>query len=447
MKMAVSNILQCPFLRLLIAFRPLLRGLVLCVACSSTIQASDSLSKDWEFTGFGTLGYAHSDKYSDLILKRNVSQRSQTIEDNGWLVDSRLGFQLNKEINHHWEVVSQVVAREKTRNTLENSIEMAFLRYRSNQLWELQAGRMPLEIFLLSDHLDVGYSYHWVRPPTEFYGWIPFSYLDGAKTSVEFISPVTNSLIRLDAYGGTTQATLNISYSNGGTSYNTAKANPIFGVGITREKDNLLLRANVTHFKISEDIEAIEALKELVSHPEIQSHWPNAIQIAEDYSLEEAEFDYVSLGLSWTPGDWLVQGEYSDIGSDSYGTYDGQRAYLQLGYRFKQVLPHITYSRSWDYRDYPYDGPPATPQSLPAGTLEALGLALEDNRYSGLVNQYTVSVGIRWDFSTQKALKLQCDRTKLYDGSLGILPTTRSAPRNWQEDTRSWCSATLDWIF
>ncbi len=445
MRVAFSTLFQWPGFMQFRFIRGLLSCLFLYAASMPVNHAAEGASTSWEFTGFGTLGYAPSDKYSDLILKRNVSQRSQTIEDNGWLVDSRLGFQLSKELSPQWDIVTQALAREKVHNTLENSIEMAFLRYRSNGIWSVKLGRMPLNIFLLSDHKEVGYSYHWVRPPTEFYGWIPFSYLDGAQFSLEFFN--MDALLRLDAYIGTTQATLNISYSKGGSSYNTAKAEPTHGLGISWEKNNLTLRFNATHFKISKDIQAITELKNFVSDPDIQTYWPEATQIAEDYSLENAEFNYLSVGLSWQPGAWVIQGEISDIGSASYGTYDGQRAYIQVGRRFNQFLPHISYSRSWDYRDYPYESAPATPQSLPSGTLEALGLALEDNRFSGVVNQYTLSVGIRWDFAAQKVLKLQCDRTTLYDGSLGIFPTTRSAPRNWQEDVRVWCSSTFDWIF
>ncbi len=418
----------------------------LCLYIPMAFSTESSFIEDWDFTGFGTLGYAQSDKYSDLILKRDVSQRSQEIEDKNWLVDSRLGLQLRKELNLDWDLMAQVVAQEKTRNTLENSIEMAFLRYQANDNWRFRAGRMVLDIFQLSDHRNVGYSYHWVRPPTEFYGWIPFNHYDGFNTSFELTN--LDSLLRLEAYVGQTEATVNIGYTQRGSSYNIVKANPTQGIGITWQKGDLTLRANLTLFRITEEIEAITELKSFTNDPVIQNAWPEAAQIADDYALRDAWFNYVSWGFTWNPRAWVLQGEFSDIDSDSYGTYDGQRAYLHLGYRFGRFLPHLTYSRSWDYRDYPYDPAPATPTDvLPAGTLEALELTIKDNRLSGIVNQYTISIGVRWDFASQKTLKLQCDRTTLYDGSLGIFPTPEPAPRNWQEDVRTWCSTTFDWIF
>jgi hypothetical protein len=80
----------------------------------------------WDITGFGTIGYAETDKYNDLVLKRNITQKSQTIEDKPWLIDSRLGLQARKELNPGWDAIGQIVAQEKVDNSLENAIEMAF---------------------------------------------------------------------------------------------------------------------------------------------------------------------------------------------------------------------------------------------------------------------------------------------------------------------------------
>ncbi len=426
----------------------LLKLLVCCLAlcCQSLASAEDSLVEDWDITGFGTLGYAHSGKYTDAILKRNISQRSQRVEENGWLVDSRLGLQVSKEFNAHWDAVGQVVLQEKVDNSLENSFEMAFVRYQSDGFWNMRLGRMVLDTFLLSDYRNVGFSYQWVRPPPEFYGWIPFTHYDGIKTIFEFGD--FDQFMRIEAYIGNGGAKVNIGYQGGGTSYNHAKTSPMLGMGVTWEKDNLTLRAYVTQFRISEEIAAIEELQGFVNDPAIQAYWPQASQIADDYALKGSTFNYHSLGFSWRPLAWQLQGELSHVSSDSFGTYGGKRGYLHFGRRFGTFFPHVTYSRSWDGRGYPYDAAPATPTPpLPAGTLEALEASLIDNRLSGVVNQYTASIGLRWDFASHKALKLQCERTKLYGGSFGIYPTIMAAPRDLQELTRSWCSTTFDWIF
>ncbi len=409
--------------------------LVFCLPPQASAQSE--IFEEWNFSGFGTLGYAQSDKYSDFILKRNISQRSQKIEDNGFLVDSRLGFQVSKEFFTDWDLVTQLVLKEKVHNNVENSLEMAFVRYQFNPMWSVRFGRMVLDSFLLSDHRNIGFSYHWVRPPTEFYGWIPYNHYDGIKASFELGD--FERYLRLDVFSGKSDATVNIGYGDGGASYNYVNANSIIGMGITWEKGDLALRSYSSKFKIADEIAAIKQLKALTSTPAVQSNWPQAQQIAQDYGLENADYTYYSLGLLWEPGTWMLQAEVSDVNSSSFGTYSGQRGYVHLAYRFATFLPHISYSRSWDDTDYAYE-------SAPPG-FEDLEAVIIDNELSGLIKQYTISLGLRWDFASQKALKLQCDRTTIKEGSFGIFPTPKGVPRIMPEAIRTWCSATFDWLF
>jgi len=409
------------------------------------VHAQGSLFTDWELTGFGTFGYAESGKYDDLILKRNITQRSQKIEDHGWLVDSVLGLQVRKELDAHFDLVGQIVAKERANNSVDNSVEMAFFRYQSDDRWSFQFGRMVLDTFLLSDHRDVGYSYHSVRPQNEFYGWIPYSNYDGLKTVFEFGD--FDSSVRLEAFVGKTKATVNIGYKDDETSNNYVKSAPIMGGGVTWEMDDFLLRAYIARFRFTENTEAIKALLAYVEP--IKGFWPESVQIAEAYSIEDAKVTYGSIGFEWTPGAWFFQGEFSDVSGDYFGSYDGQRAYLQVGHRFGDFLPYITYSYSWDEREFPYDPPaPVSPALDPI--LQGLYAVLKDNLSSGLIDQQSVSLGVRWDFASRKALKLQCDYATIGDNSLGIYPTPDTpevGTRNWQKDSRTWCSATFDWVF
>jgi hypothetical protein len=425
----------------LVFFGWVLTSLCLCPKASAQSESFEP----WHVTGFGTLGYAQSSKYSDLILKRNITQRSQKIEDNGFLVDSRLGLQASKTFLSQWDVVTQLIIKEKVYKDVTDFLTMAFVRYQFNPAWSVRVGRMVFDSFLLSDHRNVGYSYHWVRPPTEFYGWIPYDHYDGIEASFELGD--FERYLRLDVFTGRSAARVNIGYGSGGSSYSYIRAHSIIGVGMTWETGNLALRAYSSQFKISDEIALIEELKAFTSSPNVQTHWPQAKQIAQDYGLNNTDYTYNALAFSWETGTWLLQGELSDVSSSSFGTYGGQRGYIHVARRFGPFLPHVSYSRSWDDTDYSYDPAPATPSSLPAGTFESLEVTLIDNERSGVIKQYTISVGIRWDFASQKALKVQCDRTTVKEGSLGIFPTPIEAPRILPEATRTWCSTTFDWLF
>jgi len=416
----------------------------------SLALASDSLLNDWELTGFGTLGYTDTSKYDDLVIKRNITQRSKKIENDGWLLDSSLGLQVRKELELEWDVVGQFVAKEKVNNSLENSIEMAFLRYRSNDGWSFQLGRMVLDTFLLSDHRDVGYSYHTVRPQAEFYAWIPFSHYDGFKTSIEFGD--FDNLVRFEAFAGKTKATVNIGYLDTPTSYNYVKAAPIIGTGITWETGDFTLRASIARFRFTQNTAANKDLYESVIQLE-QLGWAESREIADAYAIEGRRVTYSSIGFHWTPSHWLFQGEVSDVEGENFGNYDGQRAYLQIGYRFGEWLPHMGYSYSRDERDFPFDRfvyPDGHPASIYQPVLDGAHVLLSDNLSSAIMDQRSFTLGVRWDFASQKALKLQCDFATIDDNSLGIYSTPDTIDgekRNWEKASRSWCSTTFDWVF
>ena len=56
-----------------------------------------------------------------------------------------------------------------------------------NQL-DFRVGRINFDAFLMSDHRHVGYAYPWVRPPSEFYAWIPIFSMDGIDAAYNFQS-------------------------------------------------------------------------------------------------------------------------------------------------------------------------------------------------------------------------------------------------------------------
>jgi hypothetical protein len=161
---------------------------------------------------------------------------------------------------------------------------------------------------------------------------------------------------------------------------NYVKSAPVYGGGVTWEKDELTLRAYISRYRFVDNTNALKALLGYVNDPTIKNFWPEAQKIANDYAIENAKVTYGAVGFAWTPGPWHYQGELSFVKASNFGTYDGERAYIQVGRRFGEFLPHITYSRSWDNRDFPYS-PPASYPAIPGldPVLQSLYATLKDN--------------------------------------------------------------------
>lgn len=401
---------------------------------SGQVNADSSSSENWLVSGFGTLGYSQTDKYETRTARRNIYQSGDKLRNNGFLIDSRFGLQLTGHLGEHWEAVGQILVREQLSKHVEDYINMAFVRYRVNNEWQISLGRQAFDVFFLSDHRNIGYSYEWVRPPTEFYGFIPNDSFDGIKISKNW-----------GDFGDDWQWTLSVGNIKakfdsdvvGNTSrVDSAKMKPMYSTELSWQAGQWEFRSSIALLKFKQKLEVMDLLDQLA--PVFQPIWPEFSLIVDDFP-SSYQMRYGTLGVAWLSGDWKIKSEWSFIEGNAI-SFNGQRAYLHLAKRWQdwQVFSSLGYAKD-DNKKLGYVPPHPS-----------LGL---DNFYTGMVesiaeishNQRSISVGLRWDFAAQKALKLQCDQFHFKAGSGSIYGRTDQRYRD--DETRSWCSATLDWIF
>jgi predicted porin len=146
----------------------------------------------------------------------------------------------------------------------------------------------------------------------------------------------------------------------------------------------------------------------------------------------------------YDPGGWFAMVEW---GSGKSHSAFGKRTawYLSGGYRLDKVTPHITYAETKADRNTSEPGLTlsALPPSL-AGPAASLNAGLNAILGAG-PSQKTVSVGARWDFAKNTALKLQFDHTRLGAGSPGTLINIQ--PGFQTGGKFNVFSATLDFVF
>jgi hypothetical protein len=140
-----------------------------------------------------------------------------------------------------------------------------------------------------------------------------------------------------------------------------------------------------------------------------------------------------------------VRGEWGRVDNRSVlGQNTGW--YASGGYRLrKRFTPQITYARV--KADGPTSDPGLTLSALPpslAGLAAGLNAALNSQLGPRAV-QETVSIGGRWDFWKNTALKLQLDHSRHGDGSAGTL--TNLQPAFQRGGTVNVFSATIDFVF
>lgn len=407
-----------------------LAGLLL---VSSPAYSAHSLDDNWEITGFGTIGFAQTDKYQDRTLRRNVYQDSRKLRDDPFLTDSRFGLQIHGTISDHWEITGQVIARYQIARNPEDYIRFLFMRYRLDNEWQLALGRQPFDLFFLSDHRDVGYSYDWVRPPTELYGFIPYDSFDGIKVTKEW--GTFDSSWSWNASIGNIKSKFESGATIEDEQNETTTAKPIYGTEINWQSDTWQVRANMALLKFRQEIDSEENLRQLMES--ITPFWPDFKRVIGDF-VKDTTLRYGAIGASWQDNGWKIQTEFSILDAD-FVNFNGERAYFHVAHRFQNWLPFVTLGYAHDSNSHTYTPPP-----LDSG-LDTLYEDVQEEVMSFRHNQHSVSVGVRWDFARQKALKTQCDRFffKENSGSLHV----RVDEKYRQNETKTWCSISFDWVF
>ncbi|MBU2708453.1 hypothetical protein KCM76_20840 [Zooshikella marina] len=85
-----------------------------------------------------------------------------------FLPESNLGIQIHSDVNEKLSATAQLTAHGA--NDFDAELEWAYASYSVDESWTLVAGRQRIPLYMYSSYLDVGFAYHWLRPPVELYG-------------------------------------------------------------------------------------------------------------------------------------------------------------------------------------------------------------------------------------------------------------------------------------
>ncbi len=145
-------------------------------------------------SGFGTLGYAVSDK--EYAYQR-------FIDDNGTIRrDTVFGLQADVKINGQFSMTLQgkIAPSDKDDKNWDPVLSWAFLSYRPTNDWLFRLGKLRVPIYLNSESMDVGVTYDMARLPAEMYSMAPANDFVGASFSKTWNACIGD--LMLDGYWG-----------------------------------------------------------------------------------------------------------------------------------------------------------------------------------------------------------------------------------------------------
>ena len=286
--------------------------------------------------------------------------------------DSRLGLQFSADVTNRVTATAQLL----TQGTGDNNTiatDWAFVSVAVHDQLEVRTGKLKLSTFLLSDYIEVGYAYPWIRPPQEVYTLNPINTLVGvdalytpsygvmglmiqpfigSNTSTTTVTPMMADVNPLAPPKGTT---LDFSVDN------------LFGLNVVSNFEAFSLRLGALQSTVSQTNFGIDAKKATFMSAGFTMDWRNIVAYAEYGQRDEVK-------------------ELEPAFPDQRGYY------VTGGYRMGRFLPHLTYSKIRGGND----------ASLIAK------------------NQTAITAGLRYEMFDGAALKVEAQSVETFGNKYGL---------------------------
>lgn len=382
------------------------------VALSVALPAIADVESGFSLNGFGTLGLARTTS-NDVEFVRDISQPRGVSKEWSPRIDSVLGLQAAWRVSPQLEAVVQATSRYRYDKTFTPEVSWAYLKYDPIPNLSLRAGRLGTEFFMMADSRWVGYSFLTVRPPGDYFWYLPFYSIHGADAAVTV--PIGESLLRAKAFYGHSDGRIPLADEQWDIS-----DSPMVGGFLEYQYGSWQVRASYANIHFKRDLPIAPVLKKAIG-VNLSS------QDAAFLATHDTRTHYYSLGVVFDRGPWQAQLMLNHIeqGSNALESSDG--GYALVGYRIGQVKPYLGYS--WVLSKARGRAPSAV-----------AAYVMQDSH----ADQQTTFAGMRWDVVRNMAVKAQWDGIR--GDASSLFPYRQDNRARW-DGRMDVFSLTLDFVF
>jgi hypothetical protein len=394
------------------------------VVIGLAISASASANERWDFNGFVTVG-------GGLVL--DDGQTYYDVDDSFSLdVDSRLGLQVDVELTDKLSATAQGVARG--RDDWEPELEWAYITYQPSSHWKVRAGRMRQPFYMLSDYLDVGYAYSWLRPPKEVYGRLPISWFEGID--LLYTNTIGGWDLQVQTYVARTDQVLDFAGQSADTDLEQT------GIAVTGSNEWLTLRGSFHHSDTDIYVASLDPLFGAIQQlgnglvqagtqlgiPPLVDAANDVLGIPADMDISDKSASFIEAGFVIDTGEnWFVRGEWTTVNYDRSIIPESTGYYATGGLRNRDFTYLLTFASDKTDPQSGFSDPLLAASaiigpfdSVTAATLNGLA-AVVDGATFPAQDIATWTIGMRWDFMDSMAFKAEYGYTDSGLATTGVV--------------------------
>ena len=310
--------------------------------------------------------------------------------------DTKAGLQFDYQLNDNWSATIQLSG--KAREDWDLGAEWAFLSWKTQDWLTVRGGRLRIPLFMYSETLDVSYTYPWSRPPIGFYITSVANY-EGFDALITFeTGPVSH---QLQPYVGASEGTL----PNG----LDARGTDIYGLAYESYWQDFVLRLSGVKLNLEVSGDKIPA-----------------------GLLDTESVSFYSAGLKYDDGNFLVLSEYSRIDGSGLPSRDLETSYITLAYTVGKWQPYYSFMALNTLHESDIDP----------------GLVI--TKFAAPIQAKSSTLGIRYDLTSNIAVKIQGEHFYDFDGTGGVWQGTAPPPGSFAQvfpDEADIYSLTVDAVF
>lgn len=217
---------------------------VLCALSGSMVVQAQGDPEPWLIRGFGTLSATRTnDPGTGYVSYPQNTSRATTDE---WSVanDTLLGMQLDVRPEQRLSATAQVIARHRAKDRVEPQLEWGFIKYRHDDHWTVQIGRLLTPVQMDAENRFVGYANTTVRADLSAYSLYPLSNHDGVNITHERMIGDTH----VEVLGFAGRAGIELPGDRDGQSVFRLRADLVKGIRLNVEHGRLAVKASYTTF-------------------------------------------------------------------------------------------------------------------------------------------------------------------------------------------------------
>jgi hypothetical protein len=379
-------------------------------------------ANDTFFSGFANIGLSYSN--SDLLEYRSsIINNSHT----GFSLapDSILGLHVNTSFSDNVDAVGQIILQDRSNHAATNYIEIAFLRYQFNRNTAVKLGRFSINSYLFTDFRYVGQATTWVRPPLEMYSTIgALGHMDGIQGTYIF-STYFGSINFGAAYG--------VSELRNSRGINMFKLKYDNFVALNTEVQGTNWRIQAAYLSSNLQEAEFAGAEEIANgssaFPDILV--PYSEQIISRILVKSQDVSYFTLGGHYTKDNYEFIGEIAKYNSDFIYSTSSKFAYVTVSKHIDSVTPFITLAinrREQPAEIIDYGAAKAELSEPLYQQLVLLSQSTNEIARNASVDQQSLSVGLKWDISSEWAIKLQLDHYRTNETGSGLFVVIPGIP-------------------